>query len=105
MNDFKVVDNDNDLLLAILWKSNTSSAFYQVSLPLKDTDSEPLWCLSCEVDDSDAQYFDAENMQEDINKTYLNKIFGPNGYTPMTVETAVRIYGSHYAVKLCHPIS
>lgn len=100
VNDFKVVDNDNDLLLAILWKSNTSSAFYQVSLPLKDTDSEPLWCLSCEVDDSDAQYFDAENMQEDINKTYLNKIFGPNGYTPMTVETAVRIYGSHYAVSL-----
>lgn len=100
VNDFKVIESDNDLLLAILWKSNTSSAFYQVSLPHKSADSDPLWHLSCEVEDSDAQYFHAENSQDDVNKFYLNKIFGPNGYTPKTIETALSIYGSHYAVTL-----
>lgn len=99
VNDFMIQENNGKLLLSVLWKSNTSSALYQVSLPSQN----PVWQTNSNVDEADLHYIDIRSQQEDITKYFTNKIFGPKGYSRETIETALPIYGSHYAIQIHDP--
>lgn len=102
VNDFKLVDNisNNDSLsLSILWKSNTSSILYDTSIKA-NIDGEIIWSLSCELEESDQEYISVSNSQNDITKVYIEKIFGPNGYSCGVLETGLKIYAAHYAIDL-----
>ena len=93
------MDTKKGLLLSVMWKSNTSSAMYQMCLPTNPTD-EILWYVSCEPEQVDMHYITSEIQQEDKTKYYLEKIFGPDGYTQEIIDTALSIYGSHYALQM-----
>lgn len=99
VNDFRIQDHTNEVSLSIMWKSNTSSALYQVSLPSQD----PVWCITCEPEEVDLQYVNSKSLQDDRTNFFLSKIFGPDGYSCAIIETALQIYGSHYAVQIYNP--
>lgn len=101
VNDFHVIDNSEtktDILLSVMWKSNTSSAMYQISVPPDNQDL--MWHVACDTEEVDLHYANSGDLQEDKTQHYLGKIFGPNGYARETIETALPIYGSHYAIQL-----
>lgn len=104
VNDFHIIDNSetkNDISLSVMWKSNTSSAMYQISLPSDNQDL--MWHVACDAEEVDLHYANSGDLQEDKTQYYLGKIFGPNGYARETIETALPIYGSHYAIQLYTP--
>lgn len=102
VNDFKIIEKKRALLLTIMWKSNTFSAMHQTLLPTSET-QDTLWHVACETEEVDLQYTNSGNLQDDKTKYFLDKIFGPDGYAQETIETALPIYGSRFAVQLYNP--
>lgn len=101
VNDFHLMDaskqGKDKFMLSIMWKSNTSLALYQTSFPL-ELGKESVWYSSCEDDQADLDYLQISN-QEQNTEFYLQKVFGPYGYTGEIIEAALLIYGVHYALK------
>lgn len=105
VSDFHILDHsgtEDKLQLSIMWKSNISSALYQVSVPL-NSGSENIWYVACETEESDLQYFKNANVQENESEYYLERIFGTYGYSEETVQAALPIYANRYAILLCDP--
>lgn len=105
VNDFHILhhsEKKQEFQISIMWKSNTSSVMYQAAVPFTPGQDITSY-MGCETDDNDLQYVNGRNLSDDKTKFYLERIFGPDGYTNDTVETAIIIYGNNYAVKLYNP--
>lgn len=85
--------------LSIMWKSNTSSHFCKTVLP-RNTSVPPVWQTAALYEDQDKEYLrKAHSPAATHSEVYLKWLFGPEGYSPVTIETALRIYGNHYALS------
>lgn len=83
--------------LSIMWKSNTSSVVCKTSLPC-DTPS-PTWHVAAIYEDQDKEYLrKAHSPAATRADVYLDWLFGPEGYSPATIQTALQIYGNYYAL-------
>lgn len=101
VNDFNILDNSAKSLqfqFSIMWKSNTSSAIYQTSAPFI-AGQDSTWFIGCETDTTDLEYLNNDYQNNDKATYFLNKIFGPAGYSKETIMAALPIYGNHYALK------
>lgn len=103
VNDFHLMVSSNtkkqEIQLSIMWKSNTSLTMYQTTLPTTPG-QDAIWFSGCEDDETDLEYFHSETLEDDKTNYYIEKIFGPYGYTEETIKAALPIYGNHYAVQL-----
>lgn len=98
VNGFTIFDNTEtspELQISIMWKSNTSSAFYQATLP-NSSQQEVNWFVDCSTRDSSAMLTSSIYHSNQV-EYYVEKIFGFVTYSKNVVETALDIYEGHYA--------
>jgi hypothetical protein len=98
VNGFTIFDNTEttpEFQISIMWKSNTSSAFYQATLP-NNSQKEVNWFVDCSTRDSSGTLTSNIYHSNQV-EYYVEKIFGFVTYSKNVVETALEVYEGHYA--------
>ncbi|CAN6635693.1 hypothetical protein TRVA0_015S01354 [Trichomonascus vanleenenianus] len=86
--------------LWVTWKSDTSSAVHMLTIPSKAPLDRAGWVICEKGLQSDLQQEltgPTNATSDDESSYYVNRIFGPGGFSLKTIQTALPIYGKHYA--------
>lgn len=83
--------------ISIMWKSNTSSAFYKTTLPNK-SQNEVNWFVDCSTRDS-SNTLNSNIHHSNQVEYYVEKTFGIYTYSKIVVEKALGIYEKHYSLQ------
>lgn len=102
--DLSLVDYNDHLKLWTLWKSDLNSSVCYFTLPVNSGSSQRGW-TSVETHDvtntSTSDFPDSSS--EDLSEVFVEKMFGPSGYSIKTIETALPIYCQHHQGKVAGP--
>lgn len=99
VNSFHIAKHtSNSFIITTMLKSNTSSAIYKAELPRSDSSSS-VWQVAIAKEDTDALYLKASASHAATQTdSYIKWLFGPEGYLNVTIEAALQIYSTHYAL-------
>lgn len=103
--DLKIVEEKNWLKLWVVWKSDTSSCVQSVRIGFKG-DIEP-WVQTqqagriTEDDNSNkGEHKFVKVDSKDESEYFIEKIFGPGGFSFQTLRTALPIYAQHFSLDI-----
>lgn len=102
VSDFRLIDKKDSLELWVVWKSDTTSITKNYSIPTNGfapPPNQPWISTDSSVTPNTDYIMYADTNSESESEHYINKIFGPSGYSNTTIATALPIYCKHCGIS------